>query len=656
MVTEIEEKIAQQVKLQTGYYITYGGQFENLKEATQRLSIAVPVALFLILLLLYFSFGSVRHAVLIFSAIPMAAIGGIFALLLRGMPFSISAGVGFIALFGVAVLNGIVLITEFNRLKKLGKYTIDEIVFNGTAIRLRPVLMTATVASLGFLPMAISTAAGAEVQKPLATVVIGGLLTSTILTLIVLPVLYTYFEGFKNRKTPVVSTGNVPLMVIALLAGLSFLSPVSIYAQAGNKGLRKDVKQNQVDPGSVKESGRTAESLRFKPKPEPLTLQEAIKRALANNEAVKSSGLQINQQQALRASAADFGKTNVQLQYGQINGIKRDNNFTASQDIPYPGLFKNQRNLYDARIKSAELNLAVTQNELIYQVRSAYTQLAYFTALQELYKSQDSVYSNFQKASSLRYQAGETNLLEKTTAETQYQEIRNQISKNQSDVLAYKAELQRLLNTEEPVEIAAAEFSQVLWKADLQDSTTSENPVLALQKQQIVIAEQELHVEKSRSGPDFTIGYFNQSIIGSQNINGQDQFFNGSKRFQGLSVGVALPLFFKPFSSRIKAAKIEKEVAGSQYKLFQTNLQGQYNQAYQDLLKNSRSIDYYKKSAVPNADLILKQAQIAFKNGEIGYVEYQQGLKTHSDIHLNYLQAINQYNQSVYTLQYLTGL
>jgi len=227
VVTEIQQKIDQQIKMPAGYYVTYGGQFENLKEATARLSVAVPVALLLILLLLYFSFGSVNQSILIFSAIPMAAIGGIFALLLRGMPFSISAGVGFIALFGVAVLNGIVLITEFNRLKKEGLTDLKDIVLKGTEVRLRPVLMTATVASLGFLPMAISSAAGAEVQRPLATVVIGGLITSTILTLIVLPVLYTYFENFKfgKKSKPAVAALAALMLLIASPARSQTLPP-----------------------------------------------------------------------------------------------------------------------------------------------------------------------------------------------------------------------------------------------------------------------------------------------------------------------------------------------------------------------------------------------------------------------------------------------
>ena len=199
IIEDIKQIMGAKVDMPPGYYVTYGGQFQNLKEANQRLMIALPVALLLILILLYFAFGSLKQGLLIFTAIPLSAIGGVFALLIRDLPFSISAGVGFIALFGVAVLNGIVLIAEFNRLKEEGIIDIYERVRKGTSVRLRPVLMTATVAALGFLPMAISTSSGAEVQRPLATVVIGGLITATALTLIVLPVLYIYFTDRKAR-------------------------------------------------------------------------------------------------------------------------------------------------------------------------------------------------------------------------------------------------------------------------------------------------------------------------------------------------------------------------------------------------------------------------------------------------------------------------
>ncbi len=187
---EVAEILETQIKLPSGYYFEYGGSFENLIRAKNRLMIAVPAAMILILFLLYFSLGSFLQAGLVFSAIPFSAIGGVLALLVRGMPFSISAGVGFIALFGVAVLNGLVLISYFNQSTEKN---ILKRVIEGVSVRFRPVLVTAFVASLGFLPMAISTSAGAEVQKPLATVVIGGLITSTLLTLVVLPIIYMIF-------------------------------------------------------------------------------------------------------------------------------------------------------------------------------------------------------------------------------------------------------------------------------------------------------------------------------------------------------------------------------------------------------------------------------------------------------------------------------
>jgi cobalt-zinc-cadmium resistance protein CzcA len=208
VVEEIQKKLETNFKLPAGYYITYGGQFENLVEANKRLSVALPVALGLIMVLLFFTFNSFKQAALIFTAIPLSAIGGVFALWLRGMPFSISAGIGFIALFGIAVLNGIVLISYLNQLKEEGIADPLQRVLIGTKTRLRPVLMTAAVASLGFLPMALSTSGGAEVQKPLATVVIGGLISATLLTLIVLPILYLLFETstkkiFSNKKNEV---------------------------------------------------------------------------------------------------------------------------------------------------------------------------------------------------------------------------------------------------------------------------------------------------------------------------------------------------------------------------------------------------------------------------------------------------------------------
>ena len=198
-VEEIQGILDKELKLPAGYYYTYGGQFQNLQEATGRLMLAVPLALLVILCLLYATLKNVRETLFVFSAIPLSAIGGVWALWLRDMPFSISASVGFIALFGVAVLNGIVLIGQFNTFEKEGMTDVRKRIVEGCMLRLRPVIMTALVASLGFMPMALSTGDGAEVQRPLATAVIGGLLTATILTLIVLPSIYKTFTR-ENRK------------------------------------------------------------------------------------------------------------------------------------------------------------------------------------------------------------------------------------------------------------------------------------------------------------------------------------------------------------------------------------------------------------------------------------------------------------------------
>jgi cobalt-zinc-cadmium resistance protein CzcA len=200
IVNEVQTKIDQSIRFLPGYYPTYGGAFKNLEEARARLFVAVPAALLLIFALLFFTFHSLRQGLIIYTAIPLSAIGGIIALWIRDMPFSVSAGVGFIALFGVAVLNGIVLIAEFNHLRQEGETDMAKLLLQGTTTRLRPVLITAAVASLGFLPMALSHGEGAEVQRPLATVVIGGLLTATMLTLVVLPCLYYLIENIPNKK------------------------------------------------------------------------------------------------------------------------------------------------------------------------------------------------------------------------------------------------------------------------------------------------------------------------------------------------------------------------------------------------------------------------------------------------------------------------
>ena len=221
VVSQIQDTLEKNIKLKPGYYFEYGGQFENLQNAINTLLVVIPVALALILLLLFFAFKSVTYTLVVFSTVPLSLIGGIVALWLRGLPFSISAGVGFIALFGVAVLNGILMINHFNDLRKRNRYTMstNRIIARGCPHLLRPVFLTGLVASLGFVPMAIARSAGAEVQRPLATVVIGGLIVSTVLTLLIIPVFYRMVNSFplmwkkfrKRRGTKVTTQSRQPL-------------------------------------------------------------------------------------------------------------------------------------------------------------------------------------------------------------------------------------------------------------------------------------------------------------------------------------------------------------------------------------------------------------------------------------------------------------
>ncbi len=612
VVNEMKNKIEKQINFSAGYYPTYGGTFKNLIEARQRLSVALPIALGLIFILLFFTFGSFKQSLLIFTAIPLSAIGGVFGLWLRDMPFSISAGVGFIALFGVAVLNGIVLIAEFNHLKKEGMNDLKEIVLAGTQSRLRPVIMTAAVASLGFLPMALSHGSGAEVQKPLATVVIGGLITATLLTLVVLPVLYILFE---KKTKPNIST---PVLIIVAL-----LLPYISSAQTDST--------------------------------QKMSIEQVMETALKNNAKLKTANYEIDYSKAIKPTAFDIGKTNAVLMYGQYNSINMDNNITVTQNISFPTVFSNQYKLNDALVKSNELKLQIAQNELIYEVKMAYFGLLYLQSERKLLTLQDSIYSNFYKAAELRLKTGESNLLEKTTAETQLMEAKNTLMQNQANLEIYQMVLKNLTNTKASVQTAENDLRKEPLTLSTDSASIEKNPQLAYLKQQIDISNKQKQLETAKVLPDFSIGYFNQTLIGPQTINGTDRYFSPSYRFTGVQLGVSIPIWFVPQTAKVKAASINQQVIKSNYEQNQLTVQSQYNQSIQDYLKNKNTLEYYEKNALPNAELIIKQSDKAYKNGEIGYMEYLLSLKNALGIKTNHLKSLYQYNQSIFMLEFLSG-
>ena len=621
VIDDVTKEIDVKVQLPTGYFVKYGGQFENLQAAKARLAIAVPVALLLIFVLLFFTFHSVKQALLIYTAVPMSLIGGILALWLRGMNFSISAGVGFIALFGIAVLNGIVLIAEFNRLEKEGFSDITERVLKGLHTRLRPVIITAAVASLGFLPMALSTSAGAEVQKPLATVVIGGLITATLLTLIVLPIFYIFFstDGFKKLsdglKKLFKQKSGVTALVILLLA-----STATVNAQ----------------------------------KTQRINLKQAIQMALDSNLSVRSSVYSVDAQKALKGAAWDIPKTNIDGQFGQFNSYSKDNSFTVSQSFAFPTVYANQHKLANANVKSSEWELKTSQLEIATQVKQVYRQLAYLLSKQKLFLWQDSLYSGFQRAAELRTKTGETNHLEMITARSQAMEVRNQLQQVNADILIFNQKLQVLLNTNEYVLPA----DTVLQRTDFlpnSNSLVSGNPQLGFALQQIELSRIETKLEKSKLLPDLNVGYLSQTIRGDQTINGVPRTFGLGNRFTALQAGIAVPLWFGSNTAKIKAAKLKEKVTQYSAENYSKSLSGNYNSLLGEYTKYNNSLNYYEKQAVPEANLIIDQATKSYKAGAIDYLDYIQSLSRALSIKQNYLDALNNYNQTIVSIEFITG-
>jgi cobalt-zinc-cadmium resistance protein CzcA len=607
VVEDIQQVLDEQLDLPPGYYITYGGQFENLVQATKRLSIAVPAALLLILVLLFFTFGSMKQALLIFTAVPMSAIGGVLALWLRGMPFSISAGVGFIALFGVAVLNGIVLISEFNTLKKEGIADIRERILKGTHTRLRPVIMTASVASLGFLPMAVSTSGGAEVQQPLATVVIGGLVTATLLTLVVLPILYYYLEkGVRLKAQPA-------LLLMPFLMG-AVLAAQPAKAQA---------KQEQV-----------------------LSLEGAVQIALQQYPAIRKAELQVAQQEALKKTAYDFGKTSLFHQREETNGVEFQGveSYGVLQQFDFPTTYLRKATYRQAQLEQSIASRNLSANGLVAEVSQAYSEWLLAESRLRVVQQLDSIYSSFETAARLRFETGETGKLELLSAASQAKRVSVQLEQAQA---AYKAATQRMktwLNTDAAISSDGAglyKFNNLL----LADAAAGPqaNPLLAYYAKGLEVAEAAYKVERSQFLPQINLGYSDQTV-------------NGREGFYLYRVGVDVPLLsFFAQKGRKQAARLQRAMAEQELEQQQLALQREWVSALAALEKAKASLTFYENEGLSLADEQIRTASFGYKEGAVDYIAYIQSLAQATQLREEYLQSLQQYNLAIIELNRLAG-
>ncbi len=384
-----------------------------------------------------------------------------------------------------------------------------------------------------------------------------------------------------------------------------------------------------------------------------MSREQAVQAALQNNQMIKSAEFQVEYFKQLKKAGTDIGKMSAVWMHGQYNSIYQDNNLTLTQSLPFPTALGAQVRLGKEQVIGSEKNLVMAQNTLVFEVKTAYEQLLYQEALKKLLLSQDSLYTDFAKASSSRYKAGESNLLEKTTAETQSLEVKNLVRQNDADIQISQAKIQALLKSENPVEAG-----DILKRLTPPDEAVSfqNNPQLDYLRQQVLISGQFKTLERNKILPDLMLGYFVQSLTGIQNINGQDQFYPRSYRFQGFQLGLGIPLWFAPHIARSKAAAYQEEASRKNAEYYETTLGGAYSQSIKELEKSQAGLYYYETSALQNADLILSQARKAYRGGEIGYIEYLQSLRNALSIKSNYLLSLNQFNQSIVKLEFLLGI
>jgi len=545
---------------------------------------------------------------LIYTAVPLSLIGGVFALYSRGMPFSISAGIGFIALFGVAVLNGIVLLSEFNRLKSSGINNLYRIVINGTGVRLRPVLMTAFVASLGFLPMAVSNGAGAEVQRPLATVVIGGLMIATFLTLFVLPVLYSLFED----KTKQISNSKLNKGILSVLFCFSWACFDA---------------QSSID------------------------YKAAIDSVIKNNRALKNERLKSEQQKKLIKTAMAVQQTILSGEYGQINSFYIDNRIALNQVFDFPMVYVYQKKMLLECWKISQLSVDLKETEIKKAVSELFYGYLYLNQKESLLKENDSLYKLLLDKSYQRFKNGESNVLEKITAQNQSNIIDMQLKQLISDKEMLALQFMLMLNTKNKYYPRAADMHfEFENKAAVNE--IEQHPLLKIFEQQKTIASLSNKLEKFKIWPSLTLGYSNMTMkgTGSDNLT-----YNYSTRFQSVQVGVGIPLLFGSQLAKIKAAKIGEEVSLSAYEFERINLQNQFQVSLLQYQSSKLAVAQYENTTLANAKLLLNTATNQFNNGEIDYLGWVVYANQAITIQSNYLDALFKLNQSIIQINYLTN-
>ena len=620
VVEALQLKVNKQMRLPAGYSLHYGGSFENLQSAKSRLAIAIPVALLLIWMLLYFAFRSVQYSLIIFSAIPLSLIGGIWGLLLRDMPFSISAGIGMIALFGVAVLNGIVLLAEFRR--HPSPSTFDELkqqVVHSTLTRLRPVLMTALVAALGFMPMALSHGAGAEVQKPLATVVIGGLITATLLTLLLLPTLYIALEKRKFTFTHTKSMVTLLLMAFSLW------------------GTSARAQTNPISP-------------RW------LTLEQALDSAVQHNKQLRQYRYLTASAEQQALSKLSLEPLSISMERGQVNSWYQDQKVGVSQAIAMPQYYRAEYRIRKSMSEAMRYRYGMKELEIKQSVAMLYHHLQHTREQFGLWRNLDSMAVLNLGKIELRLKQGDADALEvndaKKVAADIHMRYKQLLQLYESDALELGAWTGLGAKVYPVVAVSGAEGQAPSLLSNFGALNLSDLPAKGLAHANVEMSYQAWQLARAQRLPYLQVGWVQQSFQGYQQLPSGDQFFGRELQFSQYQVGLRVPVVGGGYRRKAAGLKMDYQAATFAEQFVDEQAQLRYEQLKMALAFWDEQMQQYKDVLLPAANEQLRLLSLRRDQGEISGLAYGVYLRDAMQTQIDYYQTVHEWESVQLELQY----
>ncbi|MEA1898234.1 MAG: efflux RND transporter permease subunit [Bacteroidota bacterium] len=508
------------------------------------------------------------------------------------------------ALFGIAVLNGIILIEHLKDLKQKGMTDMRELIFKGTKDRLRPVMLTAAAAAMGFLPMAISTGAGAEVQRPLATVVIGGLITSTMLTMIALPLLFEIFYNVKGIKL-------WPLKFIR--SKTTFIGLILILSTFTSFGQTKE-----------------------------MSMQDAIQLAIQNNKELNAYALKVKESEALKPTSFSIDKTLIFYGYDQNNIAENGyplKIFGLEQNFNFPTVYTAQSEVNKKNISIAEVELLRKKHMLTKNVSQTYGEIQYLLNKQNIYREIDSLYRNFNNNAEFQYKQGDISHLDLLNSRAKGQQIIITVNQIESNLEIAYQKLQTLIQYDSAFVVPLQNITLI----PINENNLESSSGVEIMRMQTEYQNATLKLQRNRLLPDFSLSYF----IGTNQ-------YAGAKNYEGFQFGLMLPIFFGEQKARIKANKITISINENLYEHYLSTTKAKYAELKSELIKYQKSLDFYNSTGKQLSEEIIRSSQKNYQMGEINFFQFVLSIENALALSIDYLENVSKYNKVALEINYLT--